>query len=238
MRIWRDPVVGIAFVWVPGGCYRMGSGGGYANERFVHKVCVDGFWMGRYPITQGEWQRRMGDNPSRFTLGENNPVEQVSWDDVQAFIGRMNEGTVHRFRLPTEAEWEFACRSRGQAEKYAGGDRPEPVAWFGEPWADGHRPVGGKAANGAGLYDMCGQVWEWVQDTYDTHAYQRHALRNPLHQDSGPLRVVRGGCWNEQSPGEVRCTVRRGIAAGLKSSIVGFRLIVQPRAGGKKEPPE
>ena len=135
------------FVWVPGGCYRMGSNSGEDDEQPVHEVCVDGFWLGKYEVTQAEWQRVMGNNPSHFK-GDRNPVEIVSWDDAQEFIKRLNAKGNGTFRLPTEAEWEYAARSGGKDEKYAGGNDVDRVAWYKSNSGGKTHPVGTKAPNG------------------------------------------------------------------------------------------
>lgn len=254
---WRDPVTGIDFVWVPGGCYQMGNNDGECDkhavedgcdERPVHKVCVGGFWMGRYEVTQAEWQRLMENNPSRFK-GDRNPVEQASWSEIQESIRKLNASGNDRFRLPSEAEWEYAARSGGRDEKFAGGNDPDLVAWHDGNSAQkknaggndrhlvasyvgglksGHspHPVGTKAPNGLGLYDMSGNVWEWCEDVYDANAYANHARNNPIHNAGGPHRVVRGGSWNDNSD-FVRATIRSRVEPGFRDqrSFLGFRLV-------------
>ncbi|MBF0461383.1 MAG: formylglycine-generating enzyme family protein [Magnetococcales bacterium] len=160
---------GTPFVWVPGGTFPMGcevSRECFEHEQPVHPVTLSGFWLGKTEVTQGQWKALMGTNPSRFNeCGENCPVESVSWDDVQAFIKKLNDRGDGKYRMPTEAEWEYACRSGGKAEKYAGGNNADPVSWHHDQDKEGKtHPVGTKAANGLGLSDMSGNVWEWVQD--------------------------------------------------------------------------
>ncbi|MEO5351552.1 MAG: formylglycine-generating enzyme family protein, partial [Magnetococcus sp. YQC-3] len=120
-----DPLTQIAFVWVPGGEFQMGCGSWssdcHADELPVHTAKVDGFWLGKYEVTQGQWLRLMGNNPSKFALSENNPVDNISWEDAQLFIRKNNASNPAQYRLPTGAEWEFACRSGGKEELYAGG---------------------------------------------------------------------------------------------------------------------
>jgi hypothetical protein len=131
---WTDPVTGMVFVWVSGGCYQMGCGSWTSNcsgdESPVHEVCVDGFWMGQTEVTQGQWQRVMGDNPSYFKKGDQYPVECVSWEDAKEYILKLNSKGIAKFRLPSEAEWEYAARSGGKAEKYSGGGDLDSVAWY------------------------------------------------------------------------------------------------------------
>ena len=207
---------------VPGGCFQMGSNSGVSDEKPVHEVCVDGFWMGKYEVTQGQWQKVMGDNPSEFKKGLNHPVEGVSWIDSQKFFSKWHVPGSGQFRLPTEAEWEYACRSGGKSEEYSGGNNADPVACYGESKKRGHHPVGGKAPNGLGLFDMSGNVWEWVQDTYSGKAYQQHSRQNPMMEESDSVaRVTRGGSWFYNLV-YTRCT-NRVRAPDHKTNFMGFR---------------
>lgn len=220
---WFEPVTGMEFVFVPGGCFQMGSNFGESNEKPVHEVCVDGFWMGKYEVTQAEWQRVMGSNPSRFK-GDRNPVEQVSWNDAQEFIKRLNAKGNGTFRLPTEAEWEYAARSGGKDEKYAGGNDVDRVAWNISNSGGRTHPVGTKAPNGLDLYDMSGNVWEWCQDWYNKNAYSQHFRQNPIYSGGGADRVGRGGSWLNGA-GFVRAASRFGDYPGVRNYSLGFRLI-------------
>jgi len=220
--IWRDDVTGMEFVRVPSGCFQMGSNDGDTDERPVHEVCVDGFWLGRYEVTQGEWQKIMRTNPSYFNAGRM-PVTQVSWNDVQEFIRNLNTKGIGRFRLPTEAEWEYAARSGGENETYAGGNNINRVAWyFGNSGGRTH-PVGTKAPNGLGLYDMSGNVWEWCQDVYDSFSYSKHSLNNPIISD-GSNHVLRGGSWSDPHEG-VRSFIRNNYPSTYRVDVLGFRLL-------------
>ena len=222
-KTWRDPATGMEFVFVPGGCYQMGSNSGDSDEKPVHEVCVDGFWMGKYEVTQAEWQRVMGKNPSHFK-GDRNPVDFVTWNDVQAFIKRLNAKGNGTFRLPTEAEWEYAARSGGKDEKYAGGNDVDRVAWYDGNRGQNTQPVGTKAPNGLGLYDMSGNVWEWCQDVYGPSAYSRHARQNPIYSGGGTDRVRRGGRWLSRAR-NVRAADRGKAYQGSGDVGVGFRLL-------------
>ncbi|WP_457575848.1 PEGA domain-containing protein [Desulfomarina sp.] len=223
----KDTVTGMEFTWVKGGCYRMGDtfGGGYSDEKPVHKVCVDGFYIGKYEVTQGEYKKIMGGNPSRFKKGDRYPVERVSWNDAQAFIKKLNNRTGKKYRLPTEAEWEYAARSGGKNEKYAGANRPESVAWFDDNSGSSTHRVGTKSANGLGLYDMSGNVWEWCQDWYDSGYYGKSPENNPGGPSSGSNRVNRGGSWNYAARG-VRTANRDRDSPGNRIGNLGFRLVL------------
>jgi formylglycine-generating enzyme required for sulfatase activity len=229
-EIWREPITGMEFVWVPGGCYQMGCGswteGCDTDEYPVHEVCVDGFWIGKYEVTQGQWQQLMGSNPSYFPKGDQYPVEKVSWNDVQTFIYELNrrENGDYRFRLPTEAEWEYACVSGGKPEKYSGGQNEYEVAWFkGNSEATTH-PVGRREPNGLGIHDMSGNVWEWCEDIFDENAYGNHQRRNPVNGAGETKRVNRGGSWYDQ-PRFVRCSVRGYLLPDFRYGNLGFRLV-------------
>jgi formylglycine-generating enzyme required for sulfatase activity len=220
---WRDPVTGMEFVWVPEGCFQMGSNEGGSDEKPVHEVCVDGFWMGKYEVTQGQWEKVLGNNPSHFKKGDNHPVESVSWDDVQAFINKLNARGQGGFRLPTEAEWDYACRSGGKQEQYSGGNDVNRVAWYRENSGRKTYPVGTKAANGLGLYDMSGNVWEWVGDWYGGDYYDKSPRNNPKGPSYGSHRVIRGGSWINVA-GNCRSASRDVGAPGVRSDVLGFRL--------------
>jgi formylglycine-generating enzyme required for sulfatase activity len=222
-----DEVCGLEMIWVPGGVFEMGdeTGDGAENERPVHRVTLDGFYMGRYAVTQSQWKRLVPENPSRFHGGDL-PVEQVTWDDVRAFIRRLNHAHLGRFcfDLPTEAQWEYAARSAGQVELYAGGDQIEKLAWYEENSGGRTHPVGKKAANGLGLYDMSGNVWEWCRDTFAADAYAHHAADNPEVSETGSDRVIRGGSWNLDA-WSARCCRRFSFRADLFGGGLGFRLV-------------
>ena len=237
-QIWKEPVTGMEFIWVPGGCYQMGCGDWtsdcYRDEKPVHEVCVDGFWMGKTEITQGQWKQVMGENPSEFEKGDNYPVEGVPWPDIEKFILKLVSLSkeAQGFRLPTEAEWEYACRSGGKPEKYAGASDIDRVAWYQGNSDRSTQPVATKAPNGLGLFDMNGNVNEWCADTYRGWAYGKHERNNPLFRDEGYTKVYRGGSWNSKVK-YARCAARSyeiGIESYTKfrayrNNDLGFRLV-------------
>ncbi len=230
----REPVTGMAFVRLPGKCFKMGcSDTGNEDcgrgESPVHRVCVDGFWMGQYEVTQKEWMIIMDSNPSRFQ-GEDLPVEQVSFTEAREFISRLNRETGLRFALPTEAMWEFACRNRGQKSVYPWGrENFQPKANCGGCDAGSFRgrtaPVGSFEPNGAGLYDMGGNVREWCQDIYD-QAYDKTSRKRSGDRNSGRPRVIRGGSLVD-SVSQSRCRARESALPGIKTYFTGFRLILE-----------
>jgi formylglycine-generating enzyme required for sulfatase activity len=226
------------FVWVPGGCYEMGCGNWtsdcYRDEKPVHEVCVDGFWMGKTEVTQGQWKQLMGDNPAKFQKGDNYPVEYAIWAEMEKFIMKLsslNKG-AYKFRLPTEAEWEYACRSGGKPEKYAGGSDLDQVAWCKGNSNRSTHAVATKAPNNLGLFDMNGNVHEWCADTYRGWAYKKHKRNNPLFREQGLTKVYRGGSWNSK-PKYTRCAARAyefAYAPSLtgvpyRMNDLGFRLV-------------
>ena len=219
---------GMEFVWVPGGTFEMGCGSWAGecldDEKPVHTVRLDGFWLGKFEVTQGQWQKVMGNNPSSFKKGDNFPVESVSWDDCKEFLSRLNAQGSARFRLPTEAEWEYAARSGGKAEKYAGGDDIDRVAWYDDNSGGSTHAVGTKAPNGLGLYDMSGNVWEWCEDFYDSNYYSRAPQNNPINTTVSVVRVLRGGSWLH-NPGIVRSARRTGDLPDDRSNLIGFRVV-------------
>lgn len=228
----KDFLPGMDFVNVKGGCYEMGDmfGDGFDREKPVHEVCVDDFYIGKYEVTQGLWKKVMGDNPSKyFYCGNECPVENVSWDDIQEFLRRINQKTGKRFRLPTEAEWEYAARSGGKKEKWAGtNDESEldKYAWFKESAkrTGGPHKVGGKKPNSLGVYDMTGNVAELVQDSYNVNAYNEHSKKNPIYvSENDAKHVFRDGFWFS-SPAIIRCSSRNSATSSLRFEGLGFRL--------------
>ena len=221
--------LGMEFVGVPAGKFVMGSP---EDEEYRHEregpqrevTLSRGFWMGKHEVTQGEWEAVMGSNPSRFTAcGAECPVEQVSWEDIQGFMARLNEreaaaGSAARYRLPTEAEWEYAARAGTAGARYG---ELDAIAWYGGN-SDRTHPVGEKTANAWGLHDMLGNVWEWVSDWYGE--YPSGAVTDPTGPRTGSHRVARGGGWNSYARG-VRSAYRNNGAPGIPSDFVGFRVV-------------
>ncbi len=234
---YTDPVTGMEFVYVNGGCYEMGDtfGDGEKYEQPVHEVCVDDFYIGKYVVTQGQWEDVMGCNPSDSKKGRNYPVESVSWNDVQEFIKGLNQSTGKRYRLPTEAEWEYAARSCGKRAKYAGTSvelEVDQYAWFKKNAEGCTHPVGQKKPNSLMVFDMSGNVLEWCEDNYSDVSYKKHKRKNPIfikkwYMDNSSSRVLRGGGFGNDLD-LMRVTARWGDSPDFRGSIYGFRLASTP----------
>ena len=232
----EGPLRGMRFVWISSGMFMMGSPEHEVGRRegeTIHPVYLStGFYLQTTPVTQGQWKELMRNNPSEFIDGGDDcPVERVSWDDVQSFIKRLNaQQESGWFRLPTEAEWEYACRS-GSSGRFCFGDDEERLdgyAWYETNSGDKTHPVGSKRSNPRGLYDMHGIVWEWCEDPYSEDAYAKHHLDNPMHNGSSTHRVLRGGSYGCGSR-SIRCANRAGNKPGKRHNNVGFRLLWSDR---------
>ena len=222
-------VNGVSFtmIRVDGGTFMMGAtkaqdSDAENDESPVHEVTLSTYMMGETEVTQALWQVVMGSNPSRFN-GDQNPVEQVSWNDCQEFLKKLNTLTGKTFRLPTEAEWEYAARggSKSRKTKYSGGSDIGSVAWYIGNSGSMTHPVKGKAPNELGIYDMSGNVWEWCSDWYGK--YSSSAQTNPKGASSGSNRVSRGGSWYNDA-GYCRSTYRSNYAPGSGNINLGLRL--------------
>lgn len=233
--------VTMVFVWISPGAFMMGSGGneiGRQDDETRHEVRLSqGFWIGTHEVTQAQWDRVIGSNPSNFkNAGTNAPVELVTWSDCQDFLARLNAWGDHPkskigkfvFRLPTEAEWEYACRA-GTKTRFASGYATsdlELAGWYHENAAGSTHPVGQKKPNAWGLYDMHGNVWEWCQDWYGSYA--NGAINDPEGPASGLARVVRGGAWyNEEYCS--RSAFRYSYPPGDRYDFVGLRVVCVAR---------
>ena len=225
-RNFIEPKVSLEMIWVPGGDFDMGDGwgDGLKHERPVHRVTLDGFWIGKYPVKQKRYQQVVGTNPSEFN-NKDNPVESVGWEDVQVYLERLASLTGKPFRLPTEAEWEYAARSGGLKENYSGGDEVDLLGWYVGNSGGGTHLVGQKLPNGLGIFDMSGNVFEWCQDWYGENYYSNSPSNNPTGPSSGLGRVIRGGSWNNLS-GFLRSTYRAWGGMAERYSNVGFRLVL------------
>lgn len=238
---WIEPETGMRFNAIPGGTFLMGSpdnepGRNPQDEGPVHAVTLDGFWMGRHPVTQAQWQILMGNNTSQFKTGPDYPVTNVSWDEAQVYIQKLNGRHPDAiFRLPTEAEWEYACRAGTTTPFHSGSTlcADTQANYNGmEPFSNGPpgkfrcqtTPVDRFPANAFGLLDMHGNVWEWCADAYQADYYAHAPKHNPLCATLGNRgRVMRGGSWN-YGAFAARSAYRNAGPPHFRVGMVGFRL--------------
>ena len=188
-------------VFIKGGCFILGNNFAQVDEAPEHEVCIDDFYLDKYEVTQSRWEKVMGFNPSKF-IGVSRPVEQVTFYDVQEFV----ENSKNKCRIPTEAEWEYAARGHTNTRYFWGNMMNGDYAWFEDNSNGQTYPVGQKKPNQFGVYDMMGNVWEWVADWYDA-AYTRGKKINPTGAPKGEFKVVRGGAF-DSSAGGLRVTNR------------------------------
>jgi len=212
-----------SFVRIPAGRFTMGSPvgeEGRIRDELQHEVTISSpFYLQKTEVTQGLWVAVMGSNPSNFQNGNDHPVESVSWYDVQEFLEELNARDPGKnYRLPTEAEWEYACRAGTSGARYG---ELEAIAWYSDNSGDQPRPVGKKQPNAWGLYDMLGNVWEWCQDWYGS--YSSSPVTDPTGPSSGSLRVLRGGGWIYRAP-FCRSARRVDGPPNFPVDYIGFRL--------------
>lgn len=227
-------VNGVSFemIAVKGGTFTMGGTAEQGSEadsaeKPTHSVTLNDYYIGKFEVTQKLWRAVMGNNPSYFK-GKNLPVEQVSWNDVQEFITKLNQKTSANFRLPTEAEWEYAARggNKSKGYKYSGSNIIDTVAWYKQTTnASGTKPVGTKSPNELGIYDMSGNVAEWCQDWFG--GYSSGSQTNPTGAVTGSPRVLRGGSWSILAR-YCRVSYRNFNNPGSRSNRNGFRLVLIP----------
>jgi formylglycine-generating enzyme required for sulfatase activity len=212
-----NPMDGQRYVWIPPGSFQMGCSAGDSecdsDEKPAHTITITkGFWLGQTPVTQAAYQRVTGANPSHFR-GEQSPVENVTWNQAKAYCEAVGG------RLPTEAEWEYAARAGSEVPRY--GDL-NAIAWYSENSEGKTHQMGLKQANRWGLYDMLGNVWEWVGDWYDEKYYAKSPSAYPTGSASGQYRIVRGGSWDVESR-DLRSSYRGRFEPGVRYDNVGFR---------------
>ena len=230
--------VNFELVYVQGGIFAMGSDDPESpdREKPAHQVELFDFFIGRYAVTQEVWQAVMNSNSSSFK-GEKRPVDAVSWKDTQDFFSQLNKLTGKDFRLPTEAEWEYAARGGqySQGYKYAGSDRLKQVGWYNENSKKQTQEVGQLLANELGLHDMSGNVYEWCQDRFDKKYYAECKKTGIVHNPQGPAtgtdRVIRGGGYF-RSPLNCRSVTRDLILPGERYDDFGFRLVLPFQLAG------
>jgi len=212
-------------VFVEGGTFQMGSISGESDDKPIHLETLRSFNIGKYEVTQAQWKAVMGTNPSDFTGCNNCPVETVSWNEVQEFIMQINSQTGKNYRLPSEAEWEYAAKGgKGEGEfPISDSESLNSTAWFVENSNSEPHGVGGKKPNELGVYDMIGNLWEWCADWYgDCNSNNETNLTG---KSSGKSRVIRGGSWYNDSS-FCNTTFRMGYEPNNSDRYVGFRLVL------------
>jgi formylglycine-generating enzyme required for sulfatase activity len=245
--LWTEPITGMRFVALPKGCFQMGTreaikpidiapwehagfkGRLEADEKPRHEVCVDALLLGQHEVRASDWESVMGEAPPQGSGAA--PAAGMTWHAAQAFAARLTQlseqsGARYRFRLPTEAEWEYACRAGVKEESVPSRrDDRKDVAWYNLQRAPEPREVGKRKPNSWGLHDMLGNVWEWVEDAYRADAYARHALYNPATRDAtGGERVIRGASHRSDHL-HVRCAKRASYAENDSLGQIGLRLV-------------
>ena len=227
-------VGGVSFnmIAVEGGTFLMGSpksdAEAYIDEMPQHEVTLSNYYIGETVVTQELWEAVMGSNPSEFK-GPKQPVENVSWDDCQTFINKLNEKTGKTFRLPTEAEWEYAARGgkKSKGYTYSGSNTLDDVAWYGKNSNNTTHEVALKTPNELGIYDMTGNVWEWCQDWYGDTYYENSSTTAPQGPASGAYRVIRGGSWDIIARYS-HVAYRGNNDPDYGSNSIGLRLVLAP----------
>jgi len=218
--------IGMRFKLIPAGSFMMGSNSSNADddESTIHRVTISRpFYIGVYEVTQEQYESVMGINPSHFR-GSNRPVESVSWNDAVEFCRRLSQMEGVTYRLPTEAEWEYACRANTTTDYYWGSDSAERYTWYGQNSGYQTHDVGQKRPNAWGLHDIAGNVWEWCSDWYDEDYYSRSPSRDPQGPSSGERRVLRGGSWSDY-PRYLRVSYRNWFSPVNRLNYNGFRCI-------------
>ena len=211
-------------IFIADGGFDMGSKNGSFYEVPVHRVYIKSFELGEYEVTQQQWREIMGSNPSYNKNCDDCPVEKVSWNDVQDYIKKLNKLTGRNYRLPTETEWEYACRNGGQSQQYCGGSKRTKLSWNKENSNRSTHPVGEKSPNSLGLYDMTGNVWEWLQDCWN-ESYDGAPVNEEAWQTGDcEQRLLRGGSWDDDEPYDLRSTYRNSSDVDKRYFTFGFRL--------------
>ena len=224
--------VNLNFILIPSGSFLMGAEDGYANEKPRHKISISkAFYLAITPVTQEQWHTIIQKNPSHFE-GKNFPVEQITWQECCDFLMMLSKKFSEFFRLPTEAEWEYACRAGTQDCYFFGKDSSSlsEFAWFNKNSDKQTHEVSLLKENGWGLYDILGNVWEWCQDTYDENYYEKSSSKDPMGPlgEKNSVKVCRGGGWNS-IPSDLRVSARQGVVANSSNANVGFRPLLEIR---------
>lgn len=225
-RTWTEPNTGIEFVYISAGCFDMGSSAGDKDELPVHKVCVKGFYLGKYEVTQAQYQALTGKSQSELS-GSNTPEKWVSFIGIKKVLEKFNFQNKNQFRLPSEAEWEYACRAGGEHGQYCGAGDKDKLAWYKSNSDNQIHAVGQKLANAWGLYDMSGNEWEWVEDCWHSDYNGAPTDGSAWKSEGGgncSKRVLRGGSWFDDSRNVRAASRNYGATVGINDGVGGFRL--------------
>jgi formylglycine-generating enzyme required for sulfatase activity len=221
---WTDPTTGMEFLWVPEGCFTMGNKHGEPDEAPAHKACLDGFWLGKFEVTQNQWETVIKDSHNNLSHEDDHPKANISWDDANSFIKALNALGNNHFRLPNEAEWEYSCRNGGKPAVFHDAQALDQIAWVANSTGS-TQTIGGKTGNKLGFHDMIGNVGEWILDGYKPDAYEtKESSHNPLVLISGKKRVIRGGGW-DSTAWNSRCVSRFWHNREYKDNNLGLRLV-------------
>ncbi|MDP1638767.1 MAG: SUMF1/EgtB/PvdO family nonheme iron enzyme [Candidatus Nitrotoga sp.] len=220
-KVIKDCATCPEMVVIPYGKFEMGSNI-HDSQKPIHSVSINAFALGKTEVTQGQWRAMMGSNPSHFSsCGDDCPVENVSWYDAWSYIHKLNAKTNKQYRLPSEAEWEYACRASEQYE-YCGSDSVDIVAWYDGNSGMSTHPVGYKRPNAFGLYDMSGNVWEWMEDSFHDN-YTGAPTNGSAWKGDGAVCMIRGGMW-DLDPQAARAAARGGFESAFRDAGLGFRV--------------
>jgi formylglycine-generating enzyme required for sulfatase activity len=214
-------------IYVQAGTFKMGNDTGEKKmDKPAHDVELEEFWISKFEVTQSQWKEIMGENPSSFQGCEQCPVENVSYDDIQLFITKINEKTGYTHRLPTEAEWEYAARGANLSKgfKFSGSNNINEVGWYWDAAGQKTHPVGQKKSNELGIFDMTGNVAEWCSDWYEDNYYTQSPKKNPKGLETGVLKAVRGGSWEMDSKRSIVWHRNNNIPIS-RNEAIGFRLV-------------
>jgi formylglycine-generating enzyme len=222
-----SPSTGIEFLRIPAGCFRMGTENGFDFESPVHDVCVNEFYLGKFEVTQEQWGKLMPENLSKFS-GNSRPVERVSWNDAKIFIKKLNVAeNTQKYRLPNEAEWEYAARGGTSTQFYWGEEIDNNYVWYFGTSNYKTQKVGSKKPNPFGLYDILGNVWEWVEDWFANDYYAKSPVKNPKGPETGRFKVKRGGS-QANLISHIKSHTRYRAKPDKRHHINGFRVAYSP----------
>lgn len=226
--LWTEPTTGMQFVWVPSGCFDMGSDL-EENEQPVHHVCVEGFYLGKYEVTAAQYELLSDHKGSSFDEATDIPANNIAWFMADQYIQKLNKRSNEQLRFPSEAEWEYACSAGGKHKTYCGDGQAKQLAWHKTNSNNQPHPVGKLHPNAFGLYDMSGNVWEWVEDAY--HANYQGAPADGsawTQQNMNGERVLRGGAYADNAE-DALASFRTKLKFTIRYPTFGFRVAMTPQ---------